>query len=315
MLYAFSYPFFPEIYSTYIAFHPVNWEQLYTEDLLVFIVEGNPTFFLNDQCYNTEPGDVLYVPTGTRLRRDVTPDQAFEVRYIHLKIPGAQCSEPTQDMIEASYSSERFGVRFSNRQTLVYVEEYHKLRNIFPDVVALLDQIRQNDARCLPGFHYINNALLMQIFGMMSTQILENRACSFILPPIERHQDRRIRQFTNYIYNHVSKRITLADLCEEYHFSPQYIITLFRKHTHMTPLKYIASIKILYAKEIMRRTNRSIKEIAQMTGFENQHYFSRVFQSFSGCTPSEYLRRLHAGIDVAKEHELNITPEIGKHNQ
>ena len=61
MLYAFTYPFFPEVYSTYRVSNPVNWEQIYTEDVLIFVMEGNPVFHVNYDIYKLSNKYFLYI--------------------------------------------------------------------------------------------------------------------------------------------------------------------------------------------------------------------------------------------------------------
>ena len=135
-------------------------------------------------------------------------------------------------------------------------------------------------------------ALLMLIFGTVSTQIITEQAAPLFHLPPSVQPNRKIEHFTNYIFNNIGEKLTLQSLCEAFHFTPQYIIRLFKKYLNTTPQKYINTIKILYAKEIMRRGDISVKEVARIVGFERQHYFSKVFQSVAGCTPSEYKNAL-----------------------
>ena len=207
-------------------------------------------------------------------------------------------------MLESASAAKRFGVKLGNRDSVIFIEDCHHLREEFTYIRSLLAQIQQNDRLSQPGYIYTNNALLMLIFGTVSTQIITERTSPLFHLPPSVPPTRKIAHFTTYLFNNIGKKLTLQSLCEAFHFTPQYIIRLFKKYLNTTPQKYINTIKILYAKEIMRRGDISVKEVAQIVGFERQHYFSKVFQSVAGCTPSEYkeaLFRKKAPVEEANE--------------
>ena len=41
------------------------------------------------------------------------------------------------------------------------------------------------------------------------------------------------------------------------------------------------------AKELLATTNQSVSDVAMRCGFDDAAYFTRVFRSFHGCTPSQ----------------------------
>ena len=52
--------------------------------------------------------------------------------------------------------------------------------------------------------------------------------------------------------------------------------------------KYILDYKMNLACEKLEKTDLAIKEIAILTGFVDQNYFSRVFKKEKGITPQQY---------------------------
>lgn len=67
--------------------------------------------------------------------------------------------------------------------------------------------------------------------------------------------------------------------------------TLFKKMSHLlgtTATKYIKGMRIEAAKELLRNTDNSINEIAQMTGFAQVTYFSTVFKQETGFAPTAF---------------------------
>ncbi len=73
-----------------------------------------------------------------------------------------------------------------------------------------------------------------------------------------------------------------------------YVRKLFKKEVGLTPLEYLTSARMSRAKDIMLSgvTNRysryTISQIAEMCGFAEPLYFSRVFKKYYGISPTEY---------------------------
>lgn len=63
---------------------------------------------------------------------------------------------------------------------------------------------------------------------------------------------------------------------------------LFTKKTGMSPLKYVLSLRIEEAKELLMYSSMSISEVAVSIGIAEPSYFSRIFRKYVGLSPTEY---------------------------
>jgi AraC-like DNA-binding protein len=84
-----------------------------------------------------------------------------------------------------------------------------------------------------------------------------------------------------------NRRVTVPELCRASNVTPQHLIRLFNKYLGASPIKYINRNKILCAVEMLRSTEKSVKEISYELGFENPNYFSRIFAREMGCSPAQ----------------------------
>jgi len=62
----------------------------------------------------------------------------------------------------------------------------------------------------------------------------------------------------------------------------------------MSPLEYMTNLRMKSAETLLSAMwthEYTISEIAQMCGFEDALYFSRVFKKYYGCAPSSFSKR------------------------
>ena len=98
-----------------------------------------------------------------------------------------------------------------------------------------------------------------------------------------------------YIKNHVKEKLTLTDVASEFNITPNYLSQLFKKYNAIGFSEYVTLCKINKAKSLIVDDDYKIYEIANILGFENAYYFSKVFKKVVGCTPSQYMHN-HASI-------------------
>ena len=81
----------------------------------------------------------------------------------------------------------------------------------------------------------------------------------------------------------VSALAKIADMSEVY------FRKLFKAEVGVSPLKYIISVRLKKAKQLMKNYPfLTLEECARQSGFSSLHYFSRVFLSEFGTNPSKY---------------------------
>ncbi len=104
----------------------------------------------------------------------------------------------------------------------------------------------------------------------------------------ENNENPHIKNIKHYIAKHLGENISLASISEYVHLTPQYCCSLFAKHTGQTLFDFISCRKIEYAKSLIVTTNLKLTEIAEMCGFGDYNYFSRMFKKIAGVCASKY---------------------------
>jgi AraC-like DNA-binding protein len=78
-------------------------------------------------------------------------------------------------------------------------------------------------------------------------------------------------------------------LASECNLSPTHFRRIFDKYTGSSPKEFILSMKISKAKQLLSE-GKSIKEVAELSGFNDIFYFMRAFKKMSGITAGRFNR-------------------------
>lgn len=103
-------------------------------------------------------------------------------------------------------------------------------------------------------------------------------------------------QIQNYVRQHYIDGFTSAQIQEACGLSYKYAGTLFKEVTGQTIKEYQCALRLRKAEQLLKETNKSIAEIAQLTGFSDVFYFSKIFHRKKGCPPGEYRKTYIPGI-------------------
>lgn len=92
-----------------------------------------------------------------------------------------------------------------------------------------------------------------------------------------------------YIKNNLTQDISISAVCSHFAISQPYLSKIFKKYKACTYNDFLINVKINKAKQLLRdRPDLLIGTIAELSGFTDQFYFSKVFKSTENTTPSEY---------------------------
>lgn len=127
---------------------------------------------------------------------------------------------------------------------------------------------------------------------------------------------RRIEISISYMAQHFNKPMQVDKLAALVNISPSHYFALFKRQTGCAPIDFFIRLRMERARRLLDTTSLNVKEIASELGYEDPFYFSRVFKSVNGVSPSEY-RLKSAG----QKNKINGTPSceissaVSSHNR
>lgn len=96
-----------------------------------------------------------------------------------------------------------------------------------------------------------------------------------------------ISNICEYMRTHYSENITLENTAKHFYISKEYLSFAFKKETGVNFTKYLISIRMEKAKEMILEYGIPIQRVAEMVGYTDITYFYRTFKRFWGTTPAK----------------------------
>ena len=103
--------------------------------------------------------------------------------------------------------------------------------------------------------------------------------------------DARIARAKEYIDLNFKDECVISEAVRIAGISRRHFNTLFHRLSGATPNEYLTAARIANAERLLLTGGISVSCAGQMSGFRDVYYFSKVFKSKNGLSPSEYLKR------------------------
>jgi len=103
---------------------------------------------------------------------------------------------------------------------------------------------------------------------------------------------RRFDAIIDYVDTHFRDRdLSLTKLSSIFPYTEKYLSALFKKHLDLNFRTYLNNLRLQYAVELIERGFTSVSEIAELCGYSDSLYFSKVFKKRKEISPAEYIRQ------------------------
>ncbi len=159
----------------------------------------------------------------------------------------------------------------------------------FPRTVATLRRM-YHEAIQDPAGEFAAAKLALNLY-LSFIYLLEESAGRPPIPRPEHHKDiikiaPALREIATRI--DAKESITVAELAAICNYSETNFRRIFTRYFHCSPQQYISECRIRLAKKLLITGHSSIRDVADMVGFENISGFNRAFKALVGMSPSEY---------------------------
>lgn len=141
---------------------------------------------------------------------------------------------------------------------------------------------------------YFNLNTLQEIFHIFEDDI------TFICSKFKDARNMRAKNIiyaaVQYIKNNYMKEITLEEVSKKVCVSPNYFSRMFKNELNQSFIDYLTHLRVEAAKDLILKTNKSMRDICWEVGYNDPNYFTKVFKKVTNLTPSEFKDKRAEGI-------------------
>ena len=93
-----------------------------------------------------------------------------------------------------------------------------------------------------------------------------------------------------YLDHHFTRRVTLGELAQAIHLSPNYLSSIFRRELGVTVTQYLRKRRMRLAEQLLMEGKHTISEVAYQVGYQNYRDFHRNFVREGKQSPRAFQR-------------------------
>ena len=118
------------------------------------------------------------------------------------------------------------------------------------------------------------------------------------------------RRAADYIEEHLSDDIRVADVAREVGVAVAYLQRVFRQAMGMTMVEYLNRQRVEQSKRLLMFTDEPIVDVAVASGFNSRQHFFRVFSAVVGTSPQQFRQEQR----TRQAQELYIFGDVDDHS-
>ena len=236
------------------------------------IISGSGTLIVGDTIHQFRDGDVFVI--GSDVPHVLKSDA----------IPKKRSKMLTLFFTEDSFGSDFFKLEELSELTAVFDRSSQGFK---------IDSERNNMARLFLQLETASKLerfiILLQLLKFASKSSYQSLSSFVNTKKFRADEGRRLRRIFEYTMKHFTSPISLETISNEAAMTKSAFCKYFKKRTNKTYVSFLNELRVEHAcKQLIKKRDMAIGEIAYQSGFSNVSHFNRQFKSIKGQTPKEY---------------------------
>lgn len=267
---------------------------------LHFILEGQRLMFVDRETYRLSPHSAIVVNHNLIHKTSTAPGFPPDHHNFILQLDRSRFDA----LLNAAglKGFDDFGDRF-NGVASFDDSEWRLVLSVISEFKAMCTEDKNGGTVSMEDAHaflYLQALELASIFAKARRRLLhaELEANQKVVPEtvVKTGVHQKVHEVALYLQNHIHESVSLEELAQRFFMSRSYLTRSFRNVTGFSVVEYMTYIRIQKAQHLLRESDRSITEIADLCGFGNITYFEKVFKTTTGHTPVQYRKTVDTSI-------------------
>jgi len=236
----------------------INMEKFKSESLfkMYCVKQGKGLLHTSGRVYSLKTGDIFF----TFPARDFRIEGEADFAYMYISF---------------------LGVRANNLLNKLKIDSKNC---VFAGSPELLELWKNGIKAGSDTMGTVSEGVLLYTFGILGARFEEKQG----------HKEKGEQSF-NIIKKYVDDNFSDEDFSLEktakvLSYNPKYISQLFKKKMSVGINEYLNTVRVQSACTMIEQGTTSVSDIAMRCGFRDAQYFSKVFKSKTGMSPTEYMK-------------------------
>lgn len=245
-------------------FYHFDWEhgRVLNEYQMIYIPEGSGFFQTKRKRIPIESDNVVLLTPGLWHRYRPNPETGWREYWVGFAGPA----------YEAIFDARFFPGRhvFRARQSAGILDAFE----------ALIAAAQENGPALQQNMAALTSVLLARLYSSTLAH-----------PPTAKEASKIVQRAREMMLSAEAQDLPLEETARRLGTSYSNFRRTFREHTGVSPHQYRLYLKLSRARDLLQNSDLSIKEIASLSGFEDEQYFCRFFKKAVGKTPTNYRKQ------------------------
>lgn len=249
---------------------------LHEEIEIKFFVEGTTTLLIGTKTVVAKPGDIVVV-------------NPYEI-HATVDYDGSENSKYHCIMVSPDFFFGMSGAPDLRYLLLVHGIHFCTLFQQHTRLAQIIEHIVSESTNKQDGYRYAVRGLMLEFFALLLRDGVQTDEVSVPHKNAIRYYnavDPALCKIRNEYASHITVD-ELAALCgvSKYHFC-----RIFKYVTGMSTMQYLSEYRLKIAEAMLINSDKSVSQVAQQCGFEDESYFCRCYKKHFHHPPGKYRQR------------------------
>lgn len=240
---------------------------------IYYLLDGRRNYFIQNKIYHVIKGDIVLI----------------NIQDIHKTM---ESNNSFHERILINFQNEFISPLLDNENYLLdcFLSEHKVIHlNVTEQsfVQSILIKMMEENKKKPKGYLTYEKILLIELLLFINRNMDR-------LDELERGQSRlqsKMSEVALYLSENYMEKLTLKEVADNFFITPCHLSRSFKKTTGFTFIEYLNSVRIKESRKLLKETRKSVMKIAEITGFESQTHFGRVFKQMTGLSPTKYRKQ------------------------
>lgn len=236
-----------------------------------FVVDGEGTYMDEQSSYTLQKNTIFLTRPG--VLHQIKSEHGLSLLYVAFELIDSESNESWVQIMESAEKCEKI---------VLYNDSETETELLWKSLLIQATRHKQ---------HFFEE-MLTNIAGSLIISILQD-----FVPDLNRNNNHKhdpeqhsvlLTQARLYIHDNLSNCLKLTEVARHLHISGRHLSRIFMTELGVSYSKYVQDERIKKASMLLKRSDLSLKEIAEETGFMNVQYFTRVFTTMMQTSPGRF---------------------------